>query len=93
MSLLQLAEHAVFDDTDEAGVILDTRQSVYLSLNVTATCILQVALRHDTADEVIARLRDRFAATDETLRAGLDSLTAELGRRALLATATRRESR
>jgi len=91
--LLQLAEHAVFDDTDEAGVILDTRQSVYLGLNVTATCILQVALRHDTTDEVIAQLRDRFEASDETLRSGLDSLTAELGRRALLATETLRESR
>lgn len=86
MSLLHLADHAVFDDTDEAGVILDTRQSVYLSLNVTATRILQVALRHDTTDEVIAQLRGRFAATDETLRAGLNTLTAELDRRALLAT-------
>ena len=36
-ALLSLADHAIFDATDEAGIILDTRAGVYFNLNVTAT--------------------------------------------------------
>ncbi|MFI6504070.1 PqqD family protein [Nonomuraea typhae] len=87
MSLLRLAEHAVFDDTEEAGVILDTRTGVYLSLNVTATLMLQEALRADTLEEAIGCLETRIDASGDTLAQGMARLTAQLADRSLLARA------
>jgi thiamine biosynthesis lipoprotein ApbE len=84
MPLLRLAEHAVFDDTDGAGVILDTNNGVYLSLNATATLMLQTALRVDTVDTAIGLLRERINASDTTLKAGIDALTIQLDGHALL---------
>ncbi|WP_157252985.1 PqqD family protein [Nonomuraea typhae] len=85
MSLLQLAEHAVFDDTDDAGVILDTSTGVYLSLNVTATLMLQAALRSDTLEEAIGHLETRIDASGDTLAQGMARLTTQLAERSLLA--------
>ena len=52
MPVLSLADHATFDATDEAGIILDTRDGVYFNLNATGTVMLQVALECDTLDQV-----------------------------------------
>ncbi|MFH8787494.1 PqqD family protein [Streptomyces roseoverticillatus] len=84
MPLIGLARHVVFDDTDGAGVILDTRRGVYLSLNVTATHMLRTALACDSVAAAVARLREDFDADEETLAAGLAGLTARLGEHALL---------
>ncbi|MFE0130049.1 PqqD family protein [Streptomyces sp. NPDC059037] len=85
MPLVRLAEHAVFDDTDGAGVILDTHKGVYLTLNSTATLMLRAALHGDTVDDVVGRLREQIDATDQTLQSGLAKLTGQLRDRALLA--------
>ncbi|WP_433335585.1 PqqD family protein [Spirillospora sp. CA-294931] len=85
MPLLRLAEYAVFDDTDDSGIILDTRKGVYLSLNGVATAMLKAALRFDTADKVIDSLRERIDASDDTLESGLDALVVQLEENALLA--------
>ncbi|MFF7726338.1 PqqD family protein [Streptomyces sp. NPDC008001] len=84
MPLIGLAEHVVFDDTDGAGVILDTRRGVCLSLNATATRMLRTALACDSVAAAVALLREDFDADDETLAAGLTGLTARLGEHALL---------
>ena len=84
MPVLSLADHATFDATDEAGIILDTRGGVYLDLNVTATIMLQVALECDTLDQIVARLGERIDASADTLRAGVERLAAELCARELL---------
>ncbi|MGY0055599.1 PqqD family protein [Streptomyces sp. LZ34] len=85
--LLRLAEHAVFDPTDEAGVILDTRKDVYLALNATATLMLRAALRFDTLDEVVAHLAELVEAPTSTLEAGVTGLAHQLGQHGLLAPA------
>ncbi|MEU5029573.1 PqqD family protein [Streptomyces milbemycinicus] len=82
--LLRLAEHAVFDPTDEAGVILDTRKDVYLALNTTATLMLGAALRFDTLDEVVAHLGELVEAPADTLEAGVTALADQLGAQGLL---------
>jgi hypothetical protein len=85
MALLRLAEHVVFDIADGDGVILDTFDGEYFSLNPTATLILQAALRFTTADEVVDHLKSRIDATDSVLRTGLDELTAQLDEQHLVA--------
>ncbi|WP_058045437.1 PqqD family protein [Streptomyces roseifaciens] len=84
MPLIGLAEHAVFDDTDDAGLILDTRRGVCLSLNSTATYMLRTALACDSVPAAVARLREDFDADDATLAAGLAGLADRLGERSLL---------
>jgi coenzyme PQQ synthesis protein D (PqqD) len=84
VALLRLADHAVFDDIDGAGVILDTRQGVYLSLNSVATLMLHAGLRFSTLDEAIGYLRERIDAPDETLDAGIRALSAQLDEHTLL---------
>lgn len=85
MALVHMADHAVFDQTGDAGIILDTRRNEYLGLNATATLMLEAALRFGSADEVVGHLLDRVDASAETVRAGLTSLIDQLGQRALLA--------
>ena len=84
MPVLRLAEHAVFDDTDDAGVILDNRQGVYLSLNGVATVMLRAALCHETMDELIGELRNQIDASEDTLRTGFAGLVDQLTQQALL---------
>ncbi|KAA8887712.1 PqqD family protein [Nocardia colli] len=84
MPALRLADHAVFDDTDGAGVILDTRSGIYLSLNATATLMVRAALSVDTLAETIDRLRQQIEASDAILEHGLRSLATQLDQRALL---------
>ena len=84
MPVLSLADHAAFDTTDDAGIILDTRDGVYIDLNVTATIMLQAALECDTLDQVVARLIECIDADADTLRAGVVRLIAELRDRKLL---------
>jgi hypothetical protein len=84
MPVLSLADHATFDATDEAGIILDTRGGVYFNLNATATVMLQVALECDTLEQVVARLVERIDASADTLRVGIERLIAELRARELL---------
>lgn len=86
MPLLSLADHATFDASDDAGVILDTRAGVYFHLNVTATIMLEAALACETTDQVVARLVERIDGSAETLRAGLERLVTELRARELLLT-------
>ncbi|QKV96982.1 PqqD family protein [Streptomyces sp. NA02950] len=82
--LLRLADHAVFDPTDEAGVILDTRKDVYLALNATATLMLSAALRFGTLQEVVAHLGDLVEAPPTTLDAGVTALAHQLAQHGLL---------
>lgn len=82
--LLQLAEHAVFDDTDEAGVILDTQRGLFLTLNAVATLILQAGLRYNSLDEALSHLRQRIDASDNTLISGFHALKNQLDERTLL---------
>ena len=84
MPLLSLADHAIFDATDEAGIILDTRAGVYFNLNVTGTIMLQAMLACETIDQVVARLVERIDGSADTLRAGVECLVAELRTRDLL---------
>jgi hypothetical protein len=84
MPILSLADHATFDATDEAGIILDTRDGVYFHLNDTATVMLEVALECDTLDQVVARLVERVDASADTLRDDVERLVAELRARELL---------
>lgn len=84
MALLRLAEHAVFDATDGAGVILDTRRGVYLSLNPTATLMLETALRCESVDETVEHLLRRVDASAADLRSGVESLLAQLRQARLL---------
>lgn len=84
MAAVRLADHAVFDDTDGAGVILDTRTGFYLSLNPTATLLLEAALVCSTQTELLDRLRPQIEASDTLLEHGLSSLTAQLEQHALL---------
>jgi len=84
MPALSLADHAIFDTTDGAGVILDTRAGVYLGLNATATRMLQTGLACETVDQVVARLAEHIDASPDTLRAGVESLAADLRARELL---------
>jgi hypothetical protein len=84
MPLLALADHAIFDATDEAGIILDTRAGVYFNLNVTATIMLQAALACETIDQVVARLVERIDGSADTLRTGVECLVTELRTRELL---------
>jgi Coenzyme PQQ synthesis protein D (PqqD) len=84
MPLLSLAEHAIFDATDEAGVILDTRAGVYFNLNVTATIMLQAALACETIDQAVARLVERIDGSADTLRTDVECLVAALRARELL---------
>ena len=84
MPLLSLADHAIFDATDEAGIILDTRAGIYFNLNATATIMLQAALASETIDQVVARLVERIDGSADTLRTGVEGLVAELRTRELL---------
>jgi hypothetical protein len=84
MPVLSLADHAIFDATDEAGIILDTRAGVYFNLNVTATIMLQATLACETIDQVVARLVERIDGSADTLRAGVECLVTELRARELL---------
>jgi hypothetical protein len=84
MPLLSLADHATFDATDAAGIILDTRDGVYFNLNVTATIMLEAALACETIDQVVARLVERIDGSADTLRTGIECLVAELRARELL---------
>ncbi|TMQ06770.1 MAG: PqqD family protein [Deltaproteobacteria bacterium] len=84
MPVLSLADHAIFDTTDDSGIILDTRAGVYFDLNVTATIMLEAALACDTIDQVVAHLIERIDGSADTLRAGLECLVAELRARELL---------
>jgi Coenzyme PQQ synthesis protein D (PqqD) len=84
MRLLSLADHAIFDATDEAGIILDTRAGVYFNLNVTATIMLQAALACQTIDQVVAHLVERIDGSADTLRTGVECLVTELRARELL---------
>ena len=84
MPLLSLADHAIFDATDDAGIILDTRAGVYWNLNVTATIMLQAALACETIDQVVARLVERIDGSADTLRTGVEGLVTELRARELL---------
>ncbi len=84
MPLLSLADHAIFDATDEAGIILDTRAGVYFNLNVTATLMLQAALACETIDQVVAQLVERIDGSADTLRTGLEGLVTQLRARELL---------
>jgi len=84
MPLLSLADHATFDATDDAGIILDTRAGVYFNLNVTATIMLQAALACETIDQAVARLVERIDGSADTLRTGVEGLVAELRTRELL---------
>ena len=84
MPLLSLADHAIFDATDETGIILDTRAGLYFNLNVTATIMLQAALACETIDQVVARLVERIDGSADTLRTSVESLFAELRARELL---------
>lgn len=78
MPLLSLADHAVFDATDESGVILDTRAGVYLGLNPTATIMLEAALACETIDQVVAQLVERIDGSADTLRTDVERLITEL---------------
>ncbi|WNG37440.1 PqqD family protein [Archangium minus] len=90
MPLLSLANHAIFDATDGAGLILDTRAGVYFNLNVTATLMLQAALACETIEQVVAHLVERIDGSADTLRTGLEGLVTELrARELLLPSATR----
>ena len=40
--------YAIFDATDDVGIILDTCAGVYFNLNVTATIMLQATLACET---------------------------------------------
>ena len=84
MPLLSLADHAIFDATDEAGIILDTRAGVYFNLNVTGTIMLQAALASETVDQVVAQLVERIDGSADTLRTGVECLVTELRARELL---------
>lgn len=84
MPLLSLADHAIFDATDGAGLILDTRAGVYFNLNVTATLMLQASLTCETIDQVVAHLGERIDGSADTLRTGLEGLVTELRARELL---------
>ena len=84
MPLLSLADHAIFDATDESGVILDTRAGVYFNLNVTATIMLEATLAYETIDQVVARLVERIDGSTDTLRTGVEGLVTELRARELL---------
>ena len=84
MPLLSLADHAIFDATDDAGIILDTRAGVYWNLNVTATIMLQAALACETVDQAVARLVERIDGSTDTLRTGVEGLVTELRARELL---------
>jgi hypothetical protein len=86
MPLLSLADHAIFDATDGAGVILDTRAGVYFSLNGTATLMLQAGLTCETMGQVVAQLATRVDAGADTLRTGVESLVTKLRSRELLLT-------
>jgi hypothetical protein len=85
VSLLQLADHVIFDPADTAGIIVDTRKGRYLSLNEVGTLMLQAALESATADETLTRLHEQIDASHDTLAAGLDLLTRQLRDHALLA--------
>ncbi len=78
MSLLQLADHAVFDTTDGDGVILDTLAGNYFHLNPVATQMLEAMLQHNALDEVVASLHECIEANDEALKQGLTVLIAQL---------------
>jgi hypothetical protein len=84
MPLLSLADHAIFDATDGAGIILDTRTGVYFSLNGTATLMLQAGLTCETLDQVVAQLATRIDASAGMLRTGVESLVTQLRGRELL---------
>jgi coenzyme PQQ synthesis protein D (PqqD) len=84
MPLLSLADHAIFDATDEAGIILDTRAGVYLNLNATATIMLQAALACETIDQVVAYAVERIDGSADTLRSDVECLVRELRARELL---------
>jgi len=84
MPLLSLADYAIFDATDEAGIILDTRAGIYFNLNVTATIMLQATLACETIDQVVARLVERIDGSTDTLRADVECLITELRARELL---------
>jgi hypothetical protein len=84
MPLLSLADHATFDASDDAGIILDTRAGVYFQLNATATIMLDAALACETIDQVVAHLVKRIDGSTETLRTDLECLVAELRARELL---------
>jgi len=84
MPLLSLADHAIFDTTDGAGVILDTRAGVYVGLNGTATMMLEAGLSCETVDQVVARLAERIDGSADTLRNGVEALAAQLRARDLL---------
>ena len=84
MPLLSLADHAIFDTTDGAGVILDTRAGLYFGLNGVATMMLEAGLSCETIDQVVARLGERVDGSADTLRAGVEVLTAKLRARDLL---------
>lgn len=88
MPLLSLANHAIFDATDESGIIFDTRAGLYFNLNVTATIMLETALTCETLDEVVARLVERIDDSADTLRTGIASLVTELRARDLVRPST-----
>lgn len=74
MPLLSLADHATFDATDEAGIILDTRAGVYFTLNATATIMLQAALACETIDHSWAELHGEVLNDTPAVKQGFKVL-------------------
>ena len=68
----------VFENTEEDGIIVDTNLGRYISLNGTASLILERLLTTQTESELLDDLRGIIEADRKTLQKDVESVVSEL---------------
>ncbi len=83
---LQQADCTVTEMADGTAVVLDLRNEVLLTLNETAAFMLSRLRAGDDASAIARQVVERYEVAEETARADVDALLAELARSMQLAT-------
>lgn len=79
------SEDLEWTQIDEEVVVLDLRESAYLSVNRTGAAVWTALVEGATQEALIERLKERFDVDDATARQGLDDFLATARQRGLLA--------
>ena len=72
-------------EIDDEVVVLDLRESTYLSINRTGAAVWTALAEGSTRQALIERLRERFEVDEDAAERGLDDFLAMARERGLLA--------